>query len=98
MKTIIGNSGNVTKKWSNEISRMWKKDNVPIDWSRARQRYGIAIKNMDGDPVSDFSGWNWFGENPDQWYPQQHLTFARLRSRIYISTSAISSHILTIEH
>ena len=68
MKTIVGNPGNVVE-WSDEISRMWKKDGVPIDWSRARQRYGIAIKNMDGNPVSDFSGWNWFGEDPDEWYP-----------------------------
>ena len=37
-----------------EISRMWKKNDVPIDWSRARQRYGIAIKNTSGEPVSDY--------------------------------------------
>ena len=68
MRTIVGNPRNVVE-WSDEISRMWKKDGVSIDWSRARQRYGVAIKNMDGNPVSDFSGWNWFGEDPDEWYP-----------------------------
>jgi hypothetical protein len=68
MRTIVGSPGNVVE-WSNEISSMWKKNNVPIDWTRPRQRYGIAIKNMDSNPVSDFSGWNWYGENPAEWYP-----------------------------
>jgi hypothetical protein len=67
-RTIVGSPGNVVE-WSEQISTMWKKDGVPIDWTRARQRYGIAIKNMDNNPVSDFSGWNWFGEDPAEWYP-----------------------------
>jgi hypothetical protein len=67
-RTIVGSPGNVVE-WSEQISSMWKKDGVPIDWTRARQRYGIAIKNMDNNPVSDFSGWNWFGEDPAEWYP-----------------------------
>ncbi len=45
LRTIVGNPGNVVE-WSDEISRMWKKDGVPIDCTRPRQRYGIAIKNM----------------------------------------------------
>lgn len=68
MRTITGNPGQFVE-WSEPISSMWKKNNVPIDWSRARQRYGIAIKNLAGNPVSDFIGWNWFGEDPDEWYP-----------------------------
>jgi PKD repeat protein len=68
LNTIVGNPGNVVE-WSQSISSMWKKNGVPIDWSRARQRYGIAIKNMSAQPVSDFAGWNWFGEDPDEWYP-----------------------------
>ncbi len=66
--TINGNPGEVIE-WSNAISSMWKKDNVPTDWGRERQRYGIAIKNTSGRPVSDFNGWNWSGEDPDEWYP-----------------------------
>jgi hypothetical protein len=68
LQTIVRNPGNVIE-WSDEISRMWNTDGVPIDWTRPRQRYGIAIKNMDGHPVSDYSGWNWFGEDPDEWSP-----------------------------
>ncbi len=68
MRSIVGNPGNVVE-WSDEISRMWKKDGVPIDWTRARQRYGIAIWNENNRNVSDYGGLNWSGENPDEWYP-----------------------------
>lgn len=52
------------------ISTMWVLDPaLPIDWTRARQRYAVAIKNSSGNPVSDFSDWNWYGEDPDEWYP-----------------------------
>jgi hypothetical protein len=29
----------------------------------------VAIKNSDGQPVSDIGDWNWSGEDPDAWYP-----------------------------
>ncbi len=65
---VSGNAGTVVT-WSQPVDEIWKKDNIGIDWRRPRQRYGIAIKNSQGLPVSDFLGWNWFGENPDHWYP-----------------------------
>jgi len=48
---------------------MWKKNNRALDWTKPRDRNGVAIKNMAGKPVSNYSGWNWNGENPAQWYP-----------------------------
>ena len=65
---VSGNAGTVVT-WSQPVDEIWKKDNVGIDWRRPRQRYGIAIKNSQSLPVSDYLGWNWNGENPDHWYP-----------------------------
>lgn len=66
--TVSGKSGTVVT-WSQPISEMWKKDGKPLQWGKPRQRYGIAIKNRKGLPVSDYNGWNWNGENPNNWYP-----------------------------
>ncbi|HRW05187.1 MAG TPA: hypothetical protein P5121_08850, partial [Caldilineaceae bacterium] len=68
MANVRGDAGTVVT-WSQNVQDIWKKDNVGVDWTRPRQRYGIAIKNAQGQPVSDFQGWNWNGENPNQWYP-----------------------------
>jgi hypothetical protein len=65
---VRGTPGNVVT-WSQVIPDMWKLNGKPIDWANPRQRYGIAIKNTKGQPVSNFQGWNWYGENPKQWYP-----------------------------
>jgi beta-lactam-binding protein with PASTA domain len=65
---VSGTPGTL-ETWSVEIDNMWKKNGVPIDWSRPRQRYAVAIKNTAGDPVSNFRDWNWNGEDPDEWYP-----------------------------
>ncbi len=65
---LTGNPGTVHTA-SQPIANMWKKNGNPINWSVARDRYGIAIKNQGGSPVSDFQGWNWNGENPAEWYP-----------------------------
>lgn len=40
-----------------------------MDWSRPRQRYGLAIKDSRGKLVSDYNNWRWNGANPKQWYP-----------------------------
>lgn len=58
-----------TVTWSQPLKGMWKKNNVQLDWTKPRTRNGVAIKNMNGKPVSNYSGWNWNGENPDHWYP-----------------------------
>ena len=60
---------NTVVTWSKEVKKMYKKNGVSLDWSRPRQRYGIAIKNSQGLPVSSIKGWNWSGENPAHWYP-----------------------------
>ncbi|MCB0060933.1 MAG: hypothetical protein KDE19_02415 [Caldilineaceae bacterium] len=65
---VRGTSGTVVT-WSQSVQDMWRLGGRSIDWSRARQRYGFAIKNAQGQPVSDYNGWNWNGENPNQWYP-----------------------------
>lgn len=68
IRDVPGTPGTVVT-WSSYIPTMYKKDGNPMDWANPRQRYGLSIKNSAGLPVSDFSGWNWNGENPDQWYP-----------------------------
>jgi hypothetical protein len=70
LKRVPGNAGNVVT-WQNSIPAMWVKDpnNFPMLWDEERDRYGVAIKNNVGDPVSNFIGWNWHGEDPDEWYP-----------------------------
>ncbi|UHD17109.1 PKD domain-containing protein [Thiocapsa bogorovii] len=68
MRDVPGTPGTVVT-WSSSIPTMYKKDGNPLDWANPRQRYALSIKNSAGLPVSDFSGWNWYGENPDAWYP-----------------------------
>ncbi len=68
IRDVPGTPGTVVT-WSSNIPTMYKKDGNPMDWENPRQRYGLSIKNSAGLPVSDFLGWNWNGENPDQWYP-----------------------------
>lgn len=66
--TVPGTSGTVVT-WSQAIDKMWKKDSLPLVWSEPRDRNGVSVKNAKGDPVSDYSGWNWAGEDPNDWYP-----------------------------
>ncbi len=74
LANVSGTKGTVVT-WSQPVQNMWKKDKISLDWTRPRERYGIAIKNTAGDPVSDYNGWNWNGENPDEWYPlNMHFT------------------------
>jgi hypothetical protein len=54
--------------WSDAIADMWEKTE-PIDYSLERNRHGAVIRNKYGDPVSAKVGWDWNGENPDEWYP-----------------------------
>jgi hypothetical protein len=68
LANVSGTEGTVVT-WSRKVQNMWKKDGKDLDWTRPRERYGVAIKNMAGDPVSDYLGWNWNGENPVEWYP-----------------------------
>jgi hypothetical protein len=68
IRPVSGVSGTVVT-WSTRVQDMHMKNYVPIDWSRPRNRNGVAIKNRDGLPVSDYKGWNWNGEDPEAWYP-----------------------------
>lgn len=66
---VQGSAGNQVV-WSAAIPNMWKKDGKPIVWKNPRTRYGIAIKNKNGVPVTDYSGFVlWAGEDPKKWYP-----------------------------
>lgn len=65
---LTGNP-NTVLTWSQPVQEMYKKNGVSIDWKNPRQRYGLAIKNAQGIPVSDIKKWNWGGENPNLWYP-----------------------------
>ena len=55
--------------WSNDIADMWQRNGNPMDWANPRMRYGAVVRNAAGDNVSDFAGWDWWGEDPDDWYP-----------------------------
>lgn len=68
LAALIGNPG-ATAEWSVAVSKMYKKDGLPIDWSQPRSRVRVAIKNSKGIPVSDIGDWNWGGDDPDEWYP-----------------------------
>ena len=66
---VQGVAGNQVT-WSATIPNMWKKDGKPIVWKNPRTRYGIAIKNKNGVPVTDYNGFVlWAGEDPKKWYP-----------------------------
>jgi len=67
-RNVPGRAGTVAE-WSVPVQDMWKKGGVTIDWVNPRDRNGFAIKNGQGLPVSNYSGWNWNGENPADWYP-----------------------------
>ena len=62
-------SNPVSNSWSRNVANMTQVSAKPIEWMRPRQRYGVAIKNSQGLPVSDYNGWKWNGENPNNWYP-----------------------------
>jgi len=68
LATVPGTSGTVVT-WSTAVAKMWKKDGVPLDWWAPRDRNGVSIKNKMGVPVSDYSDYNWGGEDPQAWYP-----------------------------
>ena len=45
--------------WSTPISSMWVKDNTnyPMLWDEERRRYGFAIKDQYGEPVTNYNPW-----------------------------------------
>ncbi len=65
---VVGTPGTVAT-WSRAIDDMWKKNKKSLEWWRPRFRNGVAIKNSQGQPVSNYNGWNWNGEDPKKWYP-----------------------------
>ncbi|MEE9412130.1 MAG: LamG-like jellyroll fold domain-containing protein [Methylococcales bacterium] len=67
-KLVEGTSGFVLT-WQGTVTSMYMKNRIPIDWKNPRQRYGLAIKNSAGVPISDYNGWNWGGLDPDEVYP-----------------------------
>jgi hypothetical protein len=67
MKPVSFKGNTVVVTWSQTVNSMWEKS--PIDWTQPRHRNGVAIKNTAGKAVSDYSGWNWNGEDPFEWYP-----------------------------
>jgi hypothetical protein len=68
LKAMKGTPGTVVT-WSCDVTKMWKKDGNPVEWTLPRQRNGVAVKDASGKPVSDYSGWNWNGHDPAKWYP-----------------------------
>ena len=74
MAKVEGTSGQVIT-WNAKIEDLWQNDKPRVDWAKPRSRASVAIKNSSRLPVSNHSGWNWNGENPDAWYPlNMHFT------------------------
>jgi hypothetical protein len=65
---VPGHAGTVVT-WSRGVKDLFKVGGLPVNWSLPRRRNGFAVRNGDNLPVSDNSGWNWNGEDPDEWYP-----------------------------
>ncbi len=65
---LQGTAGEVIT-WSQKISNMAQVSDDPLEWSRGRHSYGVAIKNSAGNPVSDYKDWDWYDEDPAEWYP-----------------------------
>lgn len=64
---LTGTSGTV-QTWSDWVQKMWSKPGRPrIDWSRARYRDAVVVRNRVGKPVSGI--FDWSGEDPKEWYP-----------------------------
>jgi len=55
--------------WSVPVADLWKKNGLAVNWASPRKRNGFAVRNKNNLPVSDNQGWNWNGENPNDWYP-----------------------------
>ena len=65
---VPGRKGTVVT-WSRPVEELFMVGGIPVDWSLPRARNGFAVRNGKNDPVSDKQGWNWSGEDPDEWYP-----------------------------
>ena len=71
LSTLAFEGSPVTNTWTVQVQKMWKKDGLSMDWTQPRDRVGVAIKNTQGIPVSGLEGWNWGGDNPNDWYPME---------------------------
>lgn len=65
---VPGYEGTVVT-WSVPVADLWKKNGLAVNWAGPRKRNGFAVRNKNNLPVSDNQGWNWNGENPNDWYP-----------------------------
>ncbi len=65
---VPGHAGTIVT-WSRPIEDLFKVGGLPVNWAAPRARNGFAVRNGKNDPVSDKQGWNWSGEDPDEWYP-----------------------------
>lgn len=65
---VPGRPGTIVT-WSRPVKDLYKANGLAVIWSLPRGRNGFAVRNAKNDPVSDKQGWNWSGENPDEWYP-----------------------------
>ena len=65
---VPGKKGTVVT-WSRPVKELFMVEGHAVNWSLPRARNGFAVRNGKNDPVSDKQGWNWSGEEPDDWYP-----------------------------
>jgi hypothetical protein len=55
--------------WEHKVNELNQISQNPLDWTRARHAYGVAIKNTAGIPVSGYGVWDWDGGTENEWYP-----------------------------
>jgi hypothetical protein len=67
---LLGKPGTVVT-WSRSVAGTKLRKKRPINWARPRSTNGVAVKDERGYPISNYGkpSWNWFGENPNRWYP-----------------------------
>jgi hypothetical protein len=66
--------------WSHRLNDMWVKDR-PVNFANPRTKHGFIVRNGRNKPVSQKAGFNWGGENPDNWYPMQvHYTVVLVKA------------------
>jgi hypothetical protein len=70
LASLTGKPGTVVT-WSTPVQKTKLRRKKPIDFHRPRSTNGVAIKDERGYPISNYGrpSWNWFGENPNKWYP-----------------------------
>jgi hypothetical protein len=79
--TISGGAAGSEQTMTFALNKMWKKNGQQIDWSKPRAKAGFSVRTRNNRPVSDKGGFNWSGENPNDWYTMKvHYTVVLVKA------------------